>query len=207
MTYRILFHRTRHFPGPPLAKVTKIYAGPWLNRHGRMQEEHLRLADQYGDFVRIAPNEVMIRDIDALAKIHGGASRCTKGMIYDNLHLFGVKNLDGIEDRATHRLRRRVWDKAFGPRSLEVYERHAEATAKDWLTRLGELATAGQMVDTSLYSLLISFDNMGRIGFSREFGLVKAGKESHYLELFEWLFGSIAILGSSFGWPVPLAQA
>lgn len=207
VTYRLFFHRTRHFPGPSLARVTKLYAGPWLNRHGKMHEEHLRLAEEYGDFVRIAPNEIMIRDIDALAKVHGGASRCTKGMVYDNLQLFGVKNLDGIDDRPTHRLRRQVWDKAFGTRSLEVYERHAEATARDWLRRLDELAAAGRPVDTSLFSLLISFDNMGRVGFSREFGLVTAGKESHYLELIEWLFGSIAVLGSSFGWPVPIAQA
>lgn len=207
VTYRVFFHRTRRFPGPPLARVSKIYAGPWLNRHGKMQEEHLRLAEKYGDFVRIAPNEVMIRDIDALAKVHGGASRCTKGMVYDNLQLFGVKNLDGIDDRPTHRLRRRVWDKAFDTRSLELYLGRAEATARDWLKRLEEVAGAGQAVDISLSSLLISFDNMGRVGFSREFGLVTAGKESHYLGLIEWLFGSIAVLGSSFSWPVPIAQA
>lgn len=207
ITYRVFFHRTRHFPGPSLARVTKFYAGPWLNRHGKMHEEHRRLAGEYGDFVRIAPNEIMIRHIDALAKVHGGASRCTKGMVYDNLQLFGVKNLDGIADRPAHRLRRQVWDKAFGTRNLEVYERHAEATARDWLQRLGDLAAAGRAVDTSLFSLLISFDNMGRVGFSREFGLVTAGRESHYLELLEWLFGSIAVLGSSFSWPVPIVQA
>ncbi|ROW11442.1 hypothetical protein VMCG_01185 [Cytospora schulzeri] len=207
VTYRVFFHRTRHFPGPSLAKVTKFYAGPWLNRHGKMHEEHRRLAEEYGDFVRIAPNEIMIRNIDALAKVHGGASRCSKGMVYDNLQLFSVKNLDGIDDRPSHRLRRKVWDKAFGPRSLEVYETHAEVTARDWLDKLKELVAAVKAVDTSLYSLLISFDNMGRAGFSREFGLVPAGKESHYLELIEWLFGSIAVLGSSFSWPVPVAQA
>lgn len=207
VTYRIFLHRTRHFPGPPLAKVTKFYAGPWLNRHRKMHNEHLRLAEEYGDFVRIGPNEVMIRDIDALSKVHGGTSRCTKGMVYDNLHLFGIKNLDGIVDRPTHKLRRQVWDKAFGARNLEVYERCAEATARDWLKRLEQVATTGQAVDTSLFSLLISFDNMGRVGFSRDFGLVPAGKESHYLELIEWLFGSIAVLGSSLSWPVPIAQA
>lgn len=207
IVYRVFFHRTRHFPGPPIARVTKLYAGPWLNRRGKMHEEQLRLAREYGDFVRIAPNEVMIRDVDALAKVHGGASRCTKGMIYDNLQLFGVKNLDGIDDRPAHRLRRQVWDRAFGTHNLEVYERHVEVTARDWLERLEVVTTAGQAVDASLCSLLISFDNMGRVGFSREFGLVAAGKESHYLELIEWLFGSVAVLGSSFSWPVPIAQA
>ncbi|KUI67260.1 Tryprostatin B 6-hydroxylase [Cytospora mali] len=159
-----------------------------------MHEEYLQLAKTYGDFVRIAPNEVMTTDVDALVKVHGGASKCTKGMVYDNLHLSGIRNLDGIEDRASYKLRRQVWNKAFNTRCVE----------SDWLTRVEELAAAGQAVDDSLFSLLISFDNMGRVGFSREFGLVTAGKESHYLELIEWLFGSIAVLGSSFGWPVPI---
>ncbi len=35
--YRLFFHRTRHFPGPLAAKVTKLYAA-YLNHHGMMQD-------------------------------------------------------------------------------------------------------------------------------------------------------------------------
>lgn len=227
-TYRLLVHRTRRFPGPLAAKVTKFY-GAWLNRHSRMHEKHIRLADRYGDFVRIGPNELLVRHVDAVAAVHGARSPCTKGPVYDNLELLGEPNLDGIVDRQAHRARRRVWERAIGGGrdTMAVYEERARETARDWLGKLRELGATGAagdaggeeeegkksckagvaVVDTSLFSLLISFDNMGRVGFSREWGLVRAGKENRLLHLIEVLFGSIALLGSSLNWPVPLLKA
>lgn len=50
--YRLFFHRTRSFPGPFLAGLSKF----WHVIHSRNSQNHLlmcRLYEQYGDFVRI----------------------------------------------------------------------------------------------------------------------------------------------------------
>lgn len=52
--YRLFFHRLRNFPGPFMAKVTKLY-GPWQSRHMKYHEEHDKLLKKYGDFVRTGP--------------------------------------------------------------------------------------------------------------------------------------------------------
>jgi len=51
VTYRLFFHRLRHFPGPTLAKACKL----WHVTHCLDSKNHLlmdRLHQKYGDFVR-----------------------------------------------------------------------------------------------------------------------------------------------------------
>lgn len=205
ITYRVLFHRTRHIPGPVIAKITKLYAGPWLNRNMKMHQEHMKLLNRYGDIVRIGPNEVMVCDVDVLAEVH--SAKYSKGMVYENLQMFGRAILPGVLDWAEHRKRRHIWERALSPTNSQLYEKYTDITIKAWLNKLDQQAKAENPVDTSLFSKLISFDNMGRVGFSKDFGLVGEGKENQYLSLIEWLFESISILGSSLSWPVPIARA
>ncbi|KAK0736748.1 hypothetical protein B0T21DRAFT_269701, partial [Apiosordaria backusii] len=57
IVYRLFFHPLRHIPGPFIAKITKLY-GPWTARNGQMHLEQTKLIKKYGNFVRVAPNEV-----------------------------------------------------------------------------------------------------------------------------------------------------
>lgn len=55
-TYRLFFHRLRHFPGPYLAKLTKL----WHTWHVLDGKQYLlldALHKQYGDFVRTGKHE------------------------------------------------------------------------------------------------------------------------------------------------------
>jgi len=73
----------------------------------------------------------------------------------------------------------------------------------EWLEKLQELE--GKPVNTTLYSLLIPFENMGRMGFSKTFGAIKAGKENRMLHSMEVTYGSVGKLGQ-LGWPLMLLQ-
>ncbi|KAM0447685.1 hypothetical protein ACHAO4_008826 [Trichoderma viride] len=103
-----------------------------------------------------------------------------------------------------HRWRRQIWDKAFSTKSLEAYELYAREVVYEWLEKLESLQ--GQPINTSLYSTLIPFENMGRMGFSVSFGSIKAGKENPMLHYLEVTLGTLAKLGLIW-WPIALLQA
>ena len=93
--------------------------------------------------MRAGPNEISIRDADAVAPVMGAASTFAKGprasssllplhaeltcvphteyvgrMLSDGIHL----PLIGIMDTEEHLQRRRVWNKALGAAALREYE-------------------------------------------------------------------------------------
>lgn len=52
VVYRLFFHPLRRFPGPVLARLTKLY-GTWLAGKESMYHKELQVMhDKYGDFVR-----------------------------------------------------------------------------------------------------------------------------------------------------------
>lgn len=60
------------------------------------------------------PNEVMTLSIDALQKVHGAGSQCSKqNTPYEAVAYKGYPNLDTVLNHKDHRWRRQVWDKAF----------------------------------------------------------------------------------------------
>ena len=85
------------------------------------------------------------------------------------------------------------------PTALNEYEVHTRMTTLDWLAKLDTLH--GEPVDISIWSLLISFDNMGRVGYSREWGVIKDGRHNYMLNLLEASFRPIGRMGR-LQWPI-----
>jgi hypothetical protein len=110
--YRLAFHRTRHIPGPFWAKISKTY-GLWMARNTHYTDSLQALHKQYGDIVRIGPNEISIARVEALSAVHGPQSRCRKGTLYWCIHYKGVQNVSNIDDKALHKARRSIWDQAL----------------------------------------------------------------------------------------------
>ena len=140
ITYRTMFHRLHHFPGPALAKFSKL----WHVAHCLGSKNHLLLDGlhkTYGDFVRTGtlhgflrhisvnftgektkftvsgPNEVTIFAPDVLRTIHGGPSNpFSKPAWYDILQPY--TGLTNHRDRKVHEHHRQVWDHGFTTRGL-----------------------------------------------------------------------------------------
>ncbi|UKZ52617.1 hypothetical protein TrVGV298_006398 [Trichoderma virens] len=202
--YRLFFHRLRHFPGPFAAKLTKFY-GPYSAWDGKLHVKHIKLFEEYGDIVRTAPNELIVLSTDAQQKIHAASSQCSKkDTAYEAINYKGYQNIETILTREEHRWRRQVWDKAFNTKTLESYESYAREVVYEWLGKMASLQ--GQRVNTSLYSLLIPFENMGRMGFSINFGSIQNGKEDPMLHYLEETLGSIGKLGAMW-WPIALLNS
>jgi hypothetical protein len=110
--YRTSLHRLRRFPGPMLAKLTKLY-GLYMSKDSHYTDRVHAVHQKYGEIVRVGPNELSITCVEALSAAHGPQSKCQKGTLYMSLHLDGVHNVANIQDKSLHKIRRRVWDHAF----------------------------------------------------------------------------------------------
>ncbi|GAB1318032.1 Cytochrome P450 E-class, group IV [Madurella fahalii] len=204
VTYRLFFHPLRRFPGPLAAKITKLH-GLYTGVNGQIHVEQNKLLAKYGNIVRIAPNELFIVSSEAIPKIHASKSGCKKRDtgIYDVILYKGESNLVSMLNHEEHRWRRQVWERAMTKKEIDNYEPRTRDVVHQWLRKLA--SSQGQPIDTSLFSLLITFDNMGKVGYSHDFNTLEAGKENRMLHLLELMFGQIAALGEVC-WPLSVLQ-
>lgn len=174
--YRVFFHRIRHFPGPPLAGVTKLWHSVKCAR-SKNYRVLKTMHDQYGDFVRTGPSEVTIFHPEGLTKLDGPGNKCIKSDWYDYIRPhFGVTT---IRDKPFHDQRRRIWTKGMSTNAMSTYEGHIAAEARKLEAIIGNHADKGQPVDFTTYSYWFSFDVMGLFVFSRSFDMLSK-KEWHY---------------------------
>ncbi|KAL1948858.1 hypothetical protein VTO73DRAFT_10664 [Trametes versicolor] len=122
VAYRLSpFHRLAQYPGPFGCRVTKF----WMACIGFTGRQHLYLQslhEQYGDVVRIGPNELSFKDPsirDALLGSPGvpkGPQMIGRILTVTNLPLLA------IADPALHHERRKPWNRAFSAAATKEYE-------------------------------------------------------------------------------------
>ena len=134
----------------------------------------------------------------------GFQSRCTKDQtLYETFEVGGWRSVATILSRNDHRRRRKVWDQAFTSTALEDYEAGARDVMHRWLAKLEEMQ--GEPVNTTMYSFLIPFENMGSMGFSHRFGCIEAGQKASEMDLLKSVFGPTGRLGQLY-WPIILGD-
>ncbi|KAI0643598.1 high nitrogen upregulated cytochrome P450 monooxygenase 2, partial [Trametes meyenii] len=113
------FHPLAQYPGPLYLKVSKIPL-TWIASRGRMHTFILQLHERYGDVVRTGPNEVSIRDPDAVL----GVSTLPKGpkWINQTMAYSDQASLIAESNPHEHARRRRPWNRAFSTAALKGYE-------------------------------------------------------------------------------------
>ncbi|KAI5784457.1 cytochrome P450 [Pyronema domesticum] len=167
IVYRLWFHPLRKFPGPPMARLTKVYyAYKYSQSKGRYYEVQKEWFAKYGNVVRTGPNEITTIDPNALQVL----SKTNKGTWY----VFGepTPSIQLVRDITTHSIRRRVWDKALSAKAIEGYLPHIRRHISLLLPQL-----AGE-VDISRFFSYYAFDTMGVITYGRSFNMLeKAGRD------------------------------
>ncbi|KAF3480939.1 uncharacterized protein GIQ15_06286 [Arthroderma uncinatum] len=174
--YRIFLHRDRHFPGPFLAGVTKL----WHTFHSISAQNHLvleKLHRQYGDFVRTGPAEITIFHPEAIAKFDGPGNKCSKSVWYD--FLLPHVGVNTIRNKPFHDQRRRIWTKGLSTNEIGIYESRIASQVKELDEIISDMATRQEPVDFLKYSYFFSFDVMGLFVFSRSFDMLHKN-EWHY---------------------------
>lgn len=103
---RLYFSPLSKFPGPKFAALTKLWDANEF-RLGREPVTVKRIHAQYGDIIRIGPNDVSISNVDAIAKIYNG--KYPRGSFYEIGAINGDFNVNSTRDYKNHTPWRRIW--------------------------------------------------------------------------------------------------
>ncbi|KAI9645797.1 hypothetical protein NHQ30_005231 [Ciborinia camelliae] len=191
LVYRIFFHPLRHFPGPFEAKVSKIFHALRLLKTSDNYLQAHRLHEEYGDIVRVGPNELTIIKPEAIKAMLGPGSKCTKSPWYDVVGLPHT-NMQLERDRAVHAKRRKVWDRGFSAKALRNYEGRVTSYADELISKLD--ASRGKPVNATLWFNYYAFDVIGDLGFGKSFDMLKTGETHHALKLLHKSMEPLGIL-------------
>ncbi|KAH0835259.1 Tryprostatin B 6-hydroxylase [Fonsecaea pedrosoi] len=177
--YRGFFHRLRSFPGPSLAKYSKLWHFGLVTRSVRNFEEMDKLHREYGPFVRIGPNELSIVHPDAMKVVHGSASKCSKGTWYDSTP--ALTSMHSTRSRYFHDLRRRSWAKGFTAQALRDYEPRVKLFTQSLTQQIA--ARTGQPLNASQWFNYYSFDVMGDLAYGKSFDMLETGGSHWAIDL------------------------
>jgi cytochrome P450 len=188
--YRTAFHRLRKFPGPMWMSLSKWFMVS-VDLKGQRPYKFQKLHEKYGDVIRIGPRELSVNDPAALTTIYGGTGvsmKATRGPFYD----FTVestkarsRNLQSTPTMSDHAARRKVWDAAFSIKAVKGYEENIIKNTNLLISQIDKAGSDGSSVDLGQWCSWYGFDVMGELGFGRGFGMLKAAKTAHAIELLE----------------------
>lgn len=123
--YNIFFHPLRHFPGPKINAASNLpYVSSQLR--GELQHYIVELHEQYGEVVRVLPNELSFSSADSWKDIYGHRKAGQPGLdkftqFYGHPFSNGVQDIV-MSDDVTHSRMRRVFANAFSDRALKMQE-------------------------------------------------------------------------------------
>ncbi|KAF4586296.1 hypothetical protein EYR38_010571 [Pleurotus pulmonarius] len=196
-------HPLAAFPGPVCAKLTKFTAA-WVTFKGKQYQFYRALHDKYGDIVRIGPNELSIRHVDAIAAILGHDG-LPKGPFWDYRADAGSHPpLVGVREPREHSKRRKPWNRAFSRTALREYERPLLGN----IERLTEAldARTNQVVDMTMWMGYFALDFMGDIVFGQPYRILESGTDAQGIHgILEDGVRSSAITGQ-IPWAIPILR-
>ncbi|CEJ57899.1 hypothetical protein PMG11_06576 [Penicillium brasilianum] len=118
--YLVTFHPYAKYPGPFLAKFTKLY-GAYHAVKGDLHLDMWKCHLKYGDYVRYAPNRLLVNTTDGLKEIYGSAKQIQKSPDYHTMTM-RVASTFTETDKKAHERKRRIVSHGFSDMALRAYE-------------------------------------------------------------------------------------
>ncbi|GAB1309907.1 hypothetical protein MFIFM68171_00117 [Madurella fahalii] len=182
--YLLYFHPLSSFPGPRIAAVSNTwYAYHWLSgRYPWAIEDVLR---EYGDVVRIAPNELVFCTPQAFADIYRPHHRNLEVFVKTDFQNRD-KDIGGIvwkEDPVRHREVARRLSPAFSNRSIRAMEPLVHEYMDSCISRMKELGAAQGGVGLAAWTNWLAMDLSADLTWHGEMHLMKDNTNTVYLDV------------------------
>ncbi|KAA1467191.1 high nitrogen upregulated cytochrome P450 monooxygenase 2 [Dentipellis sp. KUC8613] len=168
------FHPLAQYPGPVLAKLTQWWAVYHATRSGQIHLVYQRLHERYGDYVRVGPNELSIRDP---ASVHAvlGPTGFPKGPYYSNRS--NPPMLSQLRGHTEHAKRRQAWNRGFTTSALKGYEDIGEKRLDQLLEVFERKIEQGAILKVSKWLSFFATDFMGDMAFGGGFELLEKERD------------------------------
>ncbi|KAL7653030.1 cytochrome P450 [Aspergillus phoenicis ATCC 13157] len=178
--YNLFFHPLRSFPGPPLAKVSKLWSRIG-NRTGRksdrIHEAHLK----YGPVVRIGPNELSFAKPAAARAIYTSDAMVKEETFYRAKTIFHENHLFSTRDVQAHRQRRKLFARGYSQAAMLEFEPHIsnkiDMVLKQWKARVVD-----GPIDVYPWLHWLAFDVVYHLMFDDDPGQVTSGRSHEVME-------------------------
>ncbi|CAG8876714.1 unnamed protein product [Penicillium nalgiovense] len=175
-----LFHFTRNYlkpgvasiPGPLLAKITNLWRFIDV-ANGRAEVTLHNLHQKHGDYVRLGPDVVSVRNLDALKTIYG----INKG--YEKQLAKGrpTPTLFSTTDENFHASIKRPISSAYSMSTLTEFEPFVDKTIHTLFGKLDEFVAEVKVCDIATWLQYYAFDVIGELTFSKPLGFLEKGND------------------------------
>jgi len=162
-------------------------------RLGSASKTYCKLHAEYdSDVVRIGPNTVSIRNVDAVEKIYKG--KYPRSSLSETGWLNGDHNMNTIRDYKIQPIWRRIWEKAFTTREINEYTPRVETHA----SRLIGILNAAKKAPVNAAKVIDNFvfDVMADICFSNDGGLQDGTGDTSYMDGIHAFVMSLSVIGN-----------
>jgi cytochrome P450 len=168
--YRLTLHPLARFPGPKLAGLSSIYAMIWdLPVSTSYIKNFGKWHDQYGPIIRIMPNQLHIRDMDAYNQVFKSGTKFSKdGSLYEYPFLNGSFFTKlATKEAKPHR---DLYMPYFSRGNVQKMEPIIREHLAKFLAGLDEACSAEKAVDLSLGFRCLAADSLMRYCYDKPFG-------------------------------------
>ncbi|KAK8118405.1 uncharacterized protein PG998_003031 [Apiospora kogelbergensis] len=180
--YNLKFHPLSNYPGPRLAAITDIWWA-YIRTTGRypwIVEDALK---QYGDIIRIAPNELIFLTPRAAKDIYLLQDKNLELFVqvgYDALDT-GDGGITGETNPIRHREIAKKLAPAFSTRNLKAKEATILKRVDRFLNQMKEIGAQGKGADLQCWTHWLALDLSVDMTYGRDMGQVRDMKDSVFL--------------------------
>lgn len=171
--YRVTFHPLAGFPGPKLASMTRLYAMFFdLPVASSYVKEFGKLHDKYGPVIRIEPNHLHIRDMDAYNQVFKVGTKFNRDpVIYSFPFTKGsmFNKLTVKEGKA----QRDLYTAYFSRANVHKMEHLIREHLATFFEKLAVASTSGREVDLSLGFRCLTADSLMHYCYDKPFSALK----------------------------------
>ncbi|ROW04707.1 hypothetical protein VMCG_04868 [Cytospora schulzeri] len=181
--YNLYFHPISKYPGPKLAAVSNAwYAYNWLT--GRWPWKIEEVLRQYGDVVRIAPNELVFITPQAGKDIYLSHEKNLEAFVKTDFEDLGEGD-GGISfeiDPVKHREVARRLAPAFSTKNFKAKEATLESYIDLFVTKMKEVGGGEEGAEMRRWADWLSMDISADMTYNRQMGQMKDMKNSIFLD-------------------------
>lgn len=192
----------RSIPGPLLARLTDLQRLLYV-RSGSVHEFHIALHQQYGDIVRLGPNNVSFSSPDAIPVIYGASTRFPKSDFYPVMGNIvkgkRVLTMFTARSEAEHNMLRRPVAQAYSFTNMKSFEPLVNSTEELLIEKLDKLCEKGSPFNLAKWLHYFAIDVIGEITFGKRYGFLEKETDlENMIEVVEKRFGYVAVVSISF---------